>query len=392
MPKVMEATQGASLHDNVSQLDAARREENKHFLKFRDDWIKQVICDRGAKASHCVGVMVGLQYLNRSTYQAWPGGARIAKDLGLSERQVKRAFQELVKRGHLIIATAGGGRLNGGHGKGRANVYKPIRKRPSDTVTDTTEKPGKGTEYGDTDDTVSGRYGDMDGQDTVTCMSPHLLNDLLDKSNLPDQDVCEGKQAAKGCDNNLKAQTGSKEEKGAFSGGQASPPRASKPKAHGLTDAQMFELFWAWFPRRAPSASIVQARDAWDALSEAERCQALSRLGSYRVQVSLENPFYRTPHPRTYLADYLFDGLPDAQFPGPFDWKRIEQGFEATAEAIRTGKRDQTLGADFDHFALYVLALIASDHVKTGKVIRGFYDLQHLVNKRAAVLAEGGRQ
>jgi hypothetical protein len=375
--------------DNVSQLDAARREETREFLRYRDTWMQQVICDRGANASHCVGVMVGLQYLNRSTYLAWPGVKRIAADLGLSERQVKRAFAQLVKRGHLVVATRGGGRLEGGRGKGRANVFKPVVKRSSST----TAMPVMAAEYGDIDDTVSGLNGDMDGSNTVTSMSPHFLKDHLDEEDHLDKDVCEAQPGATLGGHNLKAQSASKEAptsrlesdlnaRGVASGRQASPARASKPKAHGLTDAEMFKLLWGWFPRRAPSASYIQAEDGWRALSEIDRRCALSRLGMYRAQVAQENPLYRTPHPHTYLTKRLFDGLPDAAPPVPIDWKTIEAQIEGSKGQVRRGELDHNLGGARDQCALCVLALIASNHVKTRKVITGFLDLIGLLEAR----------
>ena len=77
------------------------------FTRTKFAWLMQVAADNKL-SSVAVRVAIRLvQYLNRETLEAFPSQARLAQDVGASERGVRKGLDQLVKHRHLSARRGG---------------------------------------------------------------------------------------------------------------------------------------------------------------------------------------------------------------------------------------------------------------------------------------------
>jgi hypothetical protein len=79
-----------------------------HFLRRRDTWIRWVIENEDLDFSaRVVGVHLAMR-MNMRDQMAWPNVKTIAKSVGMSDRQARRAIAELEKENALYVARIDG--------------------------------------------------------------------------------------------------------------------------------------------------------------------------------------------------------------------------------------------------------------------------------------------
>lgn len=75
-----------------------------HFLRRRDTWIRWVVENEDLDFSaRVVGVHLAMR-MNMRDQMAWPNIKTIAKSVGMSDRQARRAISELEKENALYVA------------------------------------------------------------------------------------------------------------------------------------------------------------------------------------------------------------------------------------------------------------------------------------------------
>jgi Helix-turn-helix domain len=84
----------------------------------REQWQRQIMAAPGRQNAHVIVGIAISWHLNRTTADAWPGFATLAKETGLTERTVIRAVKWLESKGHLHVTHSRGGNI--------PNRYRPI--------------------------------------------------------------------------------------------------------------------------------------------------------------------------------------------------------------------------------------------------------------------------
>lgn len=90
-----------------------------NFVKRRMDWLDKVVADHSQRRLPlAVAVKLVTTYFNAETGTAWPGTRRLAEDLNVDRRNLRRALDQLVAGGHLRRE-----REKDSHGRDDTNLY-----------------------------------------------------------------------------------------------------------------------------------------------------------------------------------------------------------------------------------------------------------------------------
>jgi hypothetical protein len=91
------------------------------FTSLKLNWLEQVALDPNLLASALrVVALLCARYLNSTSGTAWPSEPRMAADIGMTDRGIRKAISSLAEAGHLKIER--------GRGRGNTNKYAPIVK------------------------------------------------------------------------------------------------------------------------------------------------------------------------------------------------------------------------------------------------------------------------
>jgi hypothetical protein len=84
------------------------------FTRDKLRWLDQLLADQGVSdGAFRLGYLLASRYINRRTRDSFCGQERLATDLDITARAVRKLLDQLVLRGHLLIAkTRGRGHIN----------------------------------------------------------------------------------------------------------------------------------------------------------------------------------------------------------------------------------------------------------------------------------------
>jgi len=113
----------------------SRPEKGDDFTRNRFSWLDQVLADEEiSKAAFAVAYALA-SHINRKSGLAWPSQSTLAKQVSLSDRQVRKLVEQLVERGHLFIAKR--------HTRHTPNYYRLafLDRNASSTLDDSRPEP-----------------------------------------------------------------------------------------------------------------------------------------------------------------------------------------------------------------------------------------------------------